>query len=148
MPYLTSSFLHRDRIDLLAGSAEPESSRRILHGSATASSSSNGRSNGFSRTKLPPLDEINHCFATRCPTPTYGPRAAFAAHSGGRANQRLVFVGPMYGIYFEDLFFALRRRCYADEDAAAFACVEEIVAARLSRKSCSIASAATGLEYK
>jgi len=49
-PYLTSSFLRRDRIDLLAGSAQ--SSRRILHGSATASSSSNGRGNGFPRTKL------------------------------------------------------------------------------------------------
>src|ERR1700736_984118 len=96
MPYLTPSFLRRDRIDLLAGSAEPESSRRILHGSATASSSSNGRSNGFSRTNLPPLDEINHYFATRCPTPTYGPRAEASPRTlGGRANQRLV--GAMYG---------------------------------------------------
>jgi hypothetical protein len=52
------------------------------------------------------------------------------------------------GICFENPFFARRRRSHADADVAAFARVEEIAVARLSRKSCSIASAATGLEYK
>ena len=52
------------------------------------------------------------------------------------------------GICFEDPLFARRRRSHADVDVAAFARGEEILAARLSRKSCSIASAATGLEYK
>ena len=51
-------------------------------------------------------------------------------------------------ICFEEAFFARRRRSHADVDVAAFARVEEILPARLSRKSCSIASAATGLEYK
>ena len=52
------------------------------------------------------------------------------------------------GICFEDPFFGRRRRSHADVAVAAFARLEEILAARLSRKSCSIASAATGLEYK
>jgi signal transduction histidine kinase len=61
---------------------------------------------------------------------------AFSRPLGGRANQRLVLSRQCRDMFRRPVlrFFARRRRSHADVHVAAFAFVEEILPARMSRK--------------